>query len=221
MMPLSSPPLALQGALYAGQQFPPNPNPYLRCPIPPVAATADSLRQYYVGGLVPQNRIMTPATLSQGGGTSGGGTTSVITNTSVTSTTTVTTKVGTIQSASVTTPVINQNQSFTATLNTSTAFVPLTVSVSKAARVELYATKAAQSSDLLRPITTSPGPGTEQGLLLDVYLDTAPFSWAVTPATACANNDSPQVALSYITVTNPAPMSVAITVTVRYLILKV
>lgn len=42
-------------------QFPPNPNPIMRCPLPPLSTSPDSLRQYYVNGNVPQTRIFQPS----------------------------------------------------------------------------------------------------------------------------------------------------------------
>jgi hypothetical protein len=41
--------------------FPPGPNPFLRCPLPPVVVTPDSLRQFYRDGMIPQSRIITPS----------------------------------------------------------------------------------------------------------------------------------------------------------------
>jgi hypothetical protein len=40
--------------------FPPDIDPFLRCPLPPVQATPDSLRQFYRGGQIPQRRILPP-----------------------------------------------------------------------------------------------------------------------------------------------------------------
>ncbi len=215
--------VAAPAALYAGQQYPPNPNPFLRCPIPPVSITPDSLRQYYQGGLIPQNRIMTPVSSAQAGaGTSGGSGTGITSVTNeITNTTIVTTKVGTIQSASVTTPVLSDGAMYQTTFSTSTSFIPLLISVTGAARVELYGTKAAQIADLSRLNTTPPGLGNEQSILLDVTVDTAPFVWVITPSLPAANSDSPQKPLSYITITNLMPASRAITATLRYLILQV
>lgn len=42
-------------------QFPPTPNPIIRCPLPPLSSNPDSLRQYYVNGSVPQTRIFQPS----------------------------------------------------------------------------------------------------------------------------------------------------------------
>jgi hypothetical protein len=213
-----NPPLALQGNLFAGQQYPANPNPFLRCPLPPISVTPDSLRQFYQGGLVPQDRIMTPSTLTQFSGVSGGTTNIISSSTSVTNTTTTT--VGTVVSASVTTPVLAVAQTYAMTIPTSTVFVPLTVTVSGAARVELYGTRAAQTGDLFRPNTTTPGPGTEQAILLDVTVDSSPFTWVVTPTLPASNSDTPRQPLSYISVTNIAGLTQAITVSVQYLVLK-
>lgn len=216
---LPAPPAA-PVAVYAGAQYPANPNPFLRCPIPPVAATPDNLRQYYQGGLIPQFRIMTPASLSQStvGGATSAGSSTVISSSS--SSTTVVTKIGTVQTAAITTPVLNPGQTYQTTLSTSSTFVPLTISVNNAARIELYATNSAQIVDQTRANTTSPGPATQQGILLDVTLNTSPLTWLVTPSLPASNGDSPQKSLSYITVTNEGVASVAITASLQYLILE-
>jgi hypothetical protein len=39
----------------------PTVSPFMRCPLPPVySSNPDSLRQWDLGGVVPQNRILTP-----------------------------------------------------------------------------------------------------------------------------------------------------------------
>jgi hypothetical protein len=205
---------------YSGQQFPLNPNPFLRSPIPPVSATPDDLRQYYAGGQIPQARILSPATIAQESAGSSVNNTTIASNIS-NSSTTATSKVGTLSSASITTPVLNPNQTYQTVFSTSTTFVPLVVSVTQPARIELYATATAQTIDLSRPSTISPGPATQQGIFLDVTVTASPMTWLVTPTLPCANNDNPQKALSYITVTNLGSASNAITATLQYIIFQV
>jgi hypothetical protein len=223
LKPVVGLPMTAPVAGYAQQQYPPNPNPFLRCPLPPISASPDSLRQYYQGGQVPQSRIMTSPSVSQaGGGGSGGGSTTINNTTQNTiKQTTITTMIGTMQSASVTTPSLVPGQSYQTIIGTSRGFVPLIVAVSGAARVQLYATKIYQSIDIGRPATQPPNAGTEQGILLDVSIDSAPFSWLVTPAIPSLNADSPQVPQSYLTVTNLSLAVVPITVSVQYLTLEI
>src|SRR5580658_2968606 len=97
LVPVSASPSASAPALYTGDQYPLNPNPFRRCPLPAIVVSPDDLRQFYQGGAIPQNRIMTPATISQNTGGTGTNVSNVLTFNS-TSTTTTTTKVGTVQS---------------------------------------------------------------------------------------------------------------------------
>lgn len=162
---------------------------------------------------------MTAAPLTQGGGSSGGGTTNII-STNTTNSVTITSKIGTVQTASVVTPNLSTTQSYETSIATSTSFVPLLISVSSPARVELYATANAQIADFLRLNTNSPGPGTEQGIFLDVTIDSSPFTWLVTPTLPASNADNPQAPVSYITITNVGTGTAAITVSVQYLVLQ-
>ena len=95
------------------------------------------------------------------------------------------------------------------------AFVVLTVTVSAPARVRLYSTVSAQNADLARPITNGPGYGTEQGIIGDVVLDTAPTTWQAVNMTG-ANGDTPQSATIYLTCDNISNASEAVTVSVSY-----
>jgi len=36
----------------------PGSNPVLRCPLPQITSSPDSLRQFYVGGFIPQTRLI-------------------------------------------------------------------------------------------------------------------------------------------------------------------
>jgi hypothetical protein len=130
-------------------------------------------------------------------------------------------QLGTVQSASITTPVLNPGDQYKTTVHTFSACVPLVLTASAAVRIELYATATAQLSDLLRSNTTPPSPGTQQGILLDVTIDSTPMTWILTPSLPCANADSPQNALSYVTITNMGSASMAITSTVQYLVLQI
>lgn len=39
-------------------------NPMMRCPMPQITSSPDSLRQFYIGGVVPQTRIIPAKSLT-------------------------------------------------------------------------------------------------------------------------------------------------------------
>lgn len=194
-------------------------NPVLRCPLPPINAGPDNLRQYYRGGDVPQSRIMPPGILSGTGNTAGGAATSSSASTS-TSTTTTTTVTLVSANASVTTPSLDAGVSFLGTIQVARTFALIAVTANAACRVQLYATQSYQIQDQARPDTQALNAGTTQGTLEDVSLDTAPFSWYYNTLPVVANADSPRTPSAYITITNIAQSSNPITVTLLYLPLE-
>ena len=197
--------------------YPADPNPMATSPLPPIQASPDSLRQFYLDGVVPQNRLLTPLPLGQVPVGAPPTNTLVINNSSSAPKSTL----GTIQQTALTTPNLLPLQSYLTTINTSRTFLPIKLTSSAQARIQLYATAAAQLTDSSRPSTTSVGPGTMQGVFFDVTLDTSPFSWLLSFATLCANGDEPQKPLAYVTITNINPLaSVPITVSMSYLILE-
>ena len=175
-------------------------SPYARCPLPPSNNSADSLRQWGQGSEVPKFRTQTPPSNTTGsGGTtnvsefvSGGGGTPSPTPAPVPT-------LPKVQSASVTTPALSPNQKWTGTVQMAKGFLMLAVSTNVKSRVELYGTKAGQTLDLARPIT-SPPPNTTVSIIMDVVLQSA-LSWAVLDCVG-ANGNSPQTSTIYITVTN-------------------
>lgn len=206
-------------------QFPegqPTKNPFLRCPMPPVAITPDSLRQYYTGGQIPQFRILTPANNNGNGGNSGG--TAVIGGGS---TATVAPAAGTTPapavvaatSVSFTTPTLNPGNAYQAILPMSKSFQLLQLSASNACRVEVYGNGTAQNNDSGRALDAAPLPGSQQDLITDVVLDTVPYKWTFQNRVG-ANSDSPQQSLIYITVSNIDVSSTTITITLFYVPLE-
>lgn len=81
------------------------------------------------------------------------------------------------------------------------SFVVLQVAVNSPVRLRLYSTSVAQISDLSRPSTQAPGLGTNQGIIGDIYLDTAPVVWQAVNMVG-ANGDSPQSTTIYVTCDN-------------------
>lgn len=190
-------------------------NTFLRCPLPPVAVTPDSLRQYYRGSLIPQNRLMTPANLSAG---AGGGT--ITNNVSGGSSTTINNKPVVpnpvvAQNAAVTTTNLDMGEQFFGIVTMSKTFQLLQVAVSSAARLQLYATAAEQTVDASRPDTTTPPIGVTQGLIADFTLDDA-SSFLCTWIPTGANGDFPRTTNIYVTITNLATTSVVITATLLF-----
>ena len=94
------------------------------------------------------------------------------------------------------------------------------VVVSSAARVRLYATSALRTTDTSpdRPNTIPPTPGTQHGVILDLFLDTSDkFTWYCAPVADGANGDTSQSTNIYAAITNIGTGTVAITVTIHYI----
>lgn len=178
--------------------------------LPGTFPSSDTLRGYHLGGMIPQYRVPVPAQASAGGA---GATTST---TTVTTTSTVTNNPAKAQTAAISTTVLNPGGQYTGVLTMAKAFVVLSVAVSAAARVRLYGTVSAQTTDLTRPITQGPGFGTEQGIIADWNLDTAPIVYAGDPNPVGANGDSPQSSSIYLTVDNIGLASTTIAISVVY-----
>src|ERR1022692_3562547 len=133
-------------------------NMFLRCPVPPTNAGPDTLRQFYSGGDIPQRRTFTPPQQQSGGG---GGTTNVSvaggTSVSTAITQNVTNQITnqilastTARNAAIKTPSLNPNQNYQISVQMAKTITLIRVTVSAAARVRLYSTKAAQTTDLSR-----------------------------------------------------------------------
>jgi len=196
-------------------------NPFLRCPMPPVGITPDSLRQYYVKGQVPQFRILTPAKRQ----TAGSGSTNI--STTLTATTTATGG-GTVAppvnntaavNVSLTTAALNPNVMFLGSVAISKSFQLLGISANVACRIEIYGSQIDQLNDVSRQLDISPFPGTQQNLITDLALDSPPYQWSWQNRVG-ANSENPQNGTAYITVTNLSGASAAITVSLTYVPLE-
>lgn len=192
----------------------PRMNPFVRCPIPPVSVSPDSLRQFYLGGKIPQMRLMTPPdTVTNPGGTVIQTTTVVSSSTSSSSSSTASL---TAKQASITSPVLNPNISFPSSmLLAAKSFQLLSISANSPCRIQLYGTAIAQATDSGRGMDLAPPAGVFQNIISDVVLDTAPYTWTYQNRGG-ANGDSPQKTLLYITITNIDATSDTITVTINY-----
>lgn len=195
-------------------------NTMIRCPLPPIfQATPDSLRQFYIDGKVPQNRILSPATIV----TNNGGSGTTVENATIFEggTGSFTPSNPTVaRNASVTTGVLGPNASFVTSLTAiSRSFQLLNVTSTMAARVTLYGTAQAQTNDLSRGIDQPPAAGSTQGVITDVILDTAPYSWNFQNRIGC-NGDIPQQPEVYITITNLSAAAVPLSVTLQFVSLE-
>jgi hypothetical protein len=195
-------------------------NPYLRCPLPPISVTPDSLRQYYSGGQIPQFRSLTPPNSIAG---SGGGT---VINQTISATavgtgtgTNPTTSANVATSVSLTTPVLNNGNSYFGTIPISKSFQLLNISANGACRVEIYGTALSQTLDAGRGLDIAPLPGTTQNLITDVVIDTAPYQWSWQNRVG-SNADSPQNVAAYVTITNLGVTSAALTITILFVPLE-
>lgn len=207
---------ALQGAA-PPLDMQPGINTMLRCPLPAIASSPDSLRQFYLGGKIPQMRVLPLPVQSS---TTGGGT--VIQNVSVTSTAasgSSSTSTITAKTTGLTTPTLNPGQQYFGALALSRSFQLLSMTANQACRIQLYGTKAAQTQDSGRALDFPPAAGTLQNLISDLAFDTPPYAWAYQNRIG-ANGDSPQNPTLYLTVTNLGTLSATITVTLAYVALE-
>jgi len=119
--------------------------------------------------------------------------------------------------ATVTTASLAAGAYQTGTLTMAKSFFSFKVVVSSAARVRLYSTAAARTADLSRSNQTPPVPGTQHGVICDLYLDTSDkWTWICSPQFPGSNGDSTQSTTIYYAITNIGTVSTAITATVTY-----
>jgi hypothetical protein len=198
-----------------------DPGQYIRCPIPPIGiGSTDTLRQFYNKGAVPQYRSQMLRSALPGGGATGGGGSNTIESSTFSPAEIVPSGGGStsgIFTASITTPVLNQNQNYSGTILLSRMYAVLTVTVNAAARVRLYVNKSSAANDLGRPATTPVTLGLQTGLVGDWLLQTpTEFIWLCSPAPVGYNADQPSDSAGYITVTNPSASSSTIQVSMVY-----
>jgi hypothetical protein len=103
------------------------------------------------------------------------------------------------------------------TVTMAKTFALLHVQVSAAARVRLYINSAARTADASRSNQVPPTPGTQSGIITDLYLDTSDkWTWQMTPIAIGYNWDVTQSTTIYYAVTNIGSSSENITVTLTY-----
>lgn len=197
-----------------------DPGQFIRCPIPPIGlGPTDNLRQFYNKGLVPQYRAqMLKSALP--GSSSKGGSGSTIVNVGATATVVPSSggsTASTINTASLLTPILNQNQNYSGTIILARAYMILIAAVSVPARIRLYVNKVSANNDMGRSASTPVSLGVATGLVADWLLQTSSeFIWMCSPSPVGYNADQPGSSTAYITVTNPAASSTAIQVSLTY-----
>lgn len=194
---------------------------FMRTPLPPTTSTPDSIKQFQVPG-IPQTRIIPPVppTNTNTGASSGGTTVVEGSGSSGGSSGGGSAPVPTLQNASVTTPTLSQNQSSQISVPLATVFALVGVSTNGPARIRLYSTKSAQTSDLGRAATTPVVIGTENGIIADfLLLGNTELTWTCSPIVMGFNGDNPTVSTCYVTITNPNPTSSTFTVSFTYAVL--
>jgi hypothetical protein len=128
---------------------------------------------------------------------------------------------GRVFTASMTTPVLNQNQSYAGTITLAKSYVILTVAVTNAARVRVYSTQNAMSRDLGRLSTSPVILGLENEIVGEwLLLQQSEFVWSCSPAPVGYNADQPASTTAYVSVSNPNPSSNTIQVSLTYVSLE-
>lgn len=196
-------------------------NPYIRCPIPPINANPDTLRQFDESGSVPVRRVLPlpvgtvaggnttieqNTTIIQQGGSGGGGGSTALTPGSLT----------------INLPALSPSATYQVSAILARCYQLVRLICTQPVEVRLYGNAAARGADISR-LTDIPVPfQTQGGIITDVVFDTAPFEWGWQNRVV-ANSDSPQTQNLYITVVNPSNLIgvSASTMTIQYLPLEV
>lgn len=180
--------------------------------LPGIFPSTNNIIDFHVGGKVPQFRApLAPPQSTQGTSTTA---TSVITTSSSSSSST--NNPAQAATASITTPPLGIGSTYQTTITMAKAFLLQKIATASAVRVELYKTAAAQMADVFRAVGTPVGLGNEQGIIVDVNLDTVPVVWDVDPAAIGSNLDSPATSTIYATITNLGAAGTSATITFTY-----
>jgi hypothetical protein len=119
--------------------------------------------------------------------------------------------------ASFSTGSLSSGSSTTGTVTMAKMFALMHVQVSAAARLRLYINSAARTSDSSRSNQVPPTPGTQSGIITDLYLDTSDkWTWQMTPPAIGYNWDATQSTTIYWAVENIGTTSEDITVDLTY-----
>lgn len=182
-------------------------NPSIRCPLPPFNIDPDTLRQFEVGNLTPQIRVI-PLPQQTGGS-------NTITNTASSSSSSSSGGGSSIsgialKSVTLTSGVIVVGGSQLTSVSMAKSFQLISIASTSACDIRLYGTNAAQSFDNSRLIDAPVPAETMMNLITDIVFDTAPFVWDFQNLVG-ANQDSPQSTTIYITIKNTGSAPLAST----------
>lgn len=196
------------------------PNPYIRCPIPPINTGTDTLRQFDESGNIPTRRVLPlPIATVAGGNTVVNQTSTSSASGSSSSSSTVATLTAT--SVTINVPALTVSGAYRASVSVAKALQLIQVVASAPVEVRLYGSSITQGGDASRLTDTPPAFETQAGLVTDIVFDSAPYNWTWQNRVV-ANADSPQTSNLYITVVNPSSLLglSASTVTIQYLLLE-
>lgn len=181
-------------------------NPYLRCPLPPFSTTVDTIRQWNMTGKLPVMRVI-PLPTSQGA--SGGVATNV---TNVTESTSGSSSSGntpttlTALTLVVPVPTLLPGGTYSTFLRAAESYQLIMISATQPVEVRLYSNATTQSVDQFRLTDVSVNFNQIQGVVTDIVMDTAPYSWGWENRVG-VNADSPQTTKLYVTVVNPSQVA--------------
>lgn len=193
-------------------------NPNIRCPLPPVGADPDSLRQFE-GSESPKFRVL-PLQPQTGGTTTvkefGGGAGSGSSSSGGSSTSTAIVA----KTVSATFVSIAGGTAATTTVVMSQSFQVLSIAANQGCCIRLYSTAAFRTGDIGRGVDVAVPAEVTQGIIIDVVLDTTPFIWQPQSIVG-ANSDQVQSANIYMTVINPGSAAInGVLVTISYVPLE-
>src|SRR6266496_64776 len=197
----------------------PGGNPYIRCPIPPLNAGPDTLRQFNESGKIPTRRVIPlPAQTATGGsGSVTNNNTTIIQQGGGSSSTTPSLAAA---SVSFTYPALIPGQVLLAQVSMAKSFQLLQLTATGPIEVRMYADAGTQGADAPRETDSAVAFEVVPGIITDVVFDSAPFIWNWQNRIA-ANADSPETKLIYITIINPSGIGAdAGVVTIGYLPLE-
>ena len=181
-------------------------HPYLRCPLPPISTTVDTIRQWNMTGKIPVMRVI-PLPTQQGAG--GGASTNVTNITTTTSgsgegSTTPTTLGPVTKLISV--PFLGPGQVFITVIQMAKSFQLLQLGALQPVETRVYSNATTQAIDSARTPDASVDYNQIEGVITDIIFDYPPFQWNWENRIG-ANADSPQTTNIYVTIVNPSSVA--------------
>lgn len=195
-----------------------NPNPTIRCPLPPFNAGIDTLRQFDGDNSdTPRRRVIPLPVQSQigaggvtnvsttviSGGGGGGGTTNPLT----------------AKTVPFTTPILAPGTFVAASIAMAKSFQLILCDANAKCEVRLYGSAAGQAADIGRALDAPVPAEVFNDIITDLALDDSPFDWSWQNRIG-VNTETPQSARAFITVWNTDTVPAAINVVVTYLPLE-